>query len=459
MLNITENTISGWVDTDRLKSFQLVKAAHGHRWTMLAFSAIMFLALGCLFLPWTQNINTKGYVTTRSPDARPQGIQAVIDGRIEEWYVQEGDFVAAGDTIAYLTEIKNEYFDTALVDRTQEQVDAKRLGVQAYDNKVDALRAQYTALQQALTYKREQVRNKIIQARNKITIDSADLAANVANLEIAENQVVRIRELYEQGLKSLSDLQEKELKVQESRAKVTSQRNKLINQRNELSNAILEQSLTEREYAEKLAKVLSDQQTALSSRAEGLGETAKLENQLSNYSFRRQFYYIRAPQNGYLTKTVKQGLGEIIKAGSDIATIAPSNPELAIEMYVQPQDLPLVDIGEEARIRFDGWPAIVISGWPEASTGIFTGEVVVIDRFISDNGNYRILISPKPGERDWPEALRVGTGARAFLLLNDVPLWYELWRQLNGFPAKFYEEDAKDLPEELKKKAPLKSVK
>ena len=459
MLNITENTVAGEVELEEFKSYHLIHHAKSSGWIGMVLGALLIISIGVLFMPWTQNVSAKGYVTTRSPEARPQGIQAVIAGQIENWYVQEGDFVSAGDTIAYLTEVKSEYFDPDLVERTTEQVDAKVASAASYRDKVAALEQQATAIRQGLEVKRGQIRNKIVQVTNKIQIDSADLAAEEANLEIALNQLDRTQQLYDKGLKSLSELQEKQLKVQEVRAKVTSQRNKLLNQRNELANARLELPLAERDAAEKLAKIASDQQSALSDQASTLADVSKLRNQESNYRARREFYYILAPQDGYVTKAVKKGVGEIIKEGDDIATIAPANYDVAVELYIKPQDLPLIEAGETARLRFDGWPAIIISGWPEASTGIFTGEVVVVDRFISDNGNYRILISPADEERGWPEELRIGTGAQAFILLNEVPVWYELWRQLNGFPAQYYDEDAKDIPETVKKKPPLKSVK
>jgi hypothetical protein len=186
--------------------------------------------------------------------------------------------------------------------------------------------------------------------------------------------------------------------------------------------------------------------------------TSKLQNLLSNYSERAKFYQITAPQSGYITKTVKSGIGENIKEGADVATIMPETYDLAVEMYLKPQDLPLLQLGAPVRLRFDGWPAIIISGWPESSTGVFSGVIVAIDQFISDNGYYRILVSPDPGDRTWPENLRVGAGVNAFFLLKDVPIWYEVWRQLNGFPPDFY---SKENPEkyDVKRKAPLKSVK
>ena len=236
------------------------------------------------------------------------------------------------------------------------------------------------------------------------------------------------------------------------------QENKLLNQSSVLENFYIELDAVEQEYADKMAKSQSDQQSALSSKLESMAATSKLRNQLSNYSERQKFYYITAPQSGYVTKTIKKGIGETLKEGTDIATIMPAEYDLAVESYIKPQDLPLLRLGDKVQIRFDGWPAVVISGWPESSTGVFQGNVVAIDKFISDNGYYRILISPDNKKKEWPELLSVGTGANTFILLNVVPIWYEFWRQLNGFPADYYETEKED-KDEIKLKAPLKSVK
>ena len=458
MLNISENSINDFVQISYFKSFKLLRHSRIRRVSVIILLVLFVAIFLSMFLPWTQNINSKGYVTTRLPQQRPQAIQSVIGGQLEKWYVREGDFVEEGDTIAFLTEVKSDYFDPDLLNRTAEQIRAKSESVDVYDGKVRALQGQYQALLQSLQLKKQQTLNKILQARNKITMDSMDLAAYRANLQIAENQLLRTQELYDKGLKTLSELQDKKLKVQETNAKVLVQDNKLQNSKNELINLTIELSAIDNEYADKLAKSQSDQQTALSSKLESVGAVAKLESQLSNYTVRQKFYYIRAPQSGYITKTLKKGIGEILKEGTDIATIMPEIYDLAVEIYVRPQDLPLITMGTEARLRFDGWPALVISGWPESSTGLFSGEVVAIDQFIGDNGYYRILVSPLFTDKAWPENLRIGTGVQAIFLLNDVPIWYELWRQLNGFPPDFYKLE-KNTGQEVKRKAPIKSVK
>ena len=458
MLNISENSIAHIVRLKDFDSYKLLRKSRVRRMSLYLFLALLLALFLALFLPWTQNINAKGYVTTRSPEQRPQAIQSVIGGRIEKWYVREGDFVEKGDTILFLSEIKSDYFDPNLIARTSEQVEAKSQSVVSYEQKAKALQNQYVALQEGLRLKRSQIENKIEQALNKIKIDSIDLIAFQTNFKVAENQLNRNKELYDKGLKTLTQLQEKELKVQETSAKVTVQENKLLNQRNELINLRLELMAVNRDYADKMAKSQSEQQSAISAKLESVAAASKLQNQLSNYSARQNMYHLTAPQSGYITQVVKKGIGETVKEGGDIVTIMPDQYDLAVEVFVKPVDLPLLQIGSNARIRFDGWPAIVISGWPEGSTGVFSGNIVAIDRFINDKGFYRILISPDEQEKGWPQELRVGTGASSFLLLKDVPIWYEMWRQLNGFPPEFYDLGDEE-KKEIKRKAPLKSVK
>ncbi|MCB0783237.1 MAG: HlyD family efflux transporter periplasmic adaptor subunit, partial [Flavobacteriales bacterium] len=163
---------------------------------------------------------------------------------------------------------------------------------------------------------------------------------------------------------------------------------------------------------------------------------------LANYTVRAGNYYITAPQTGYITQAVKTGLGELIKEGESLISIMPADFDLAVELYVRPMDVPLVNKGQKVRFMFDGWPSIVFSGWPNTSYGTFGGQVVAIDNFVSPNGKYRILVAPDPDDQEWPVALRVGSGAIGFALLKDVPIWYELWRQLNGFPPDLYVEPA-----------------
>ena len=152
-------------------------------------------------------------------------------------------------------------------------------------------------------------------------------------------------------------------------------------------------------------------------------------------------YYVTAPQSGQVSKAKKAGLGEILKDGEMIVEIVPDKIQFAVEIFVRPVDLPLINPGQKVRFWFDGFPAIVFSGWPNASYGTFGGKVFAVENSVSSNGKFRILVAEDPAERPWPKELRIGAGAQGMALLKDVPVWYELWRNINGFPPDYYKVD------------------
>jgi hypothetical protein len=179
--------------------------------------------------------------------------------------------------------------------------------------------------------------------------------------------------------------------------------------------------------------------SAESDRQASLGDVAKLRNKIASVQTRQGYYYITSPQQALVTKTVITGIGETIDEGEAIVELLPLDYRIAAEIFVRPVDLPLVHIGNKARLEFDGWPAIVFSGWPNTSFGTFSAEVVAVDNVLNTEvGGYRVLLVGDDENRAWPEQLRFGSGVNCIMLLNDVPVWYEIWRQLNGFPPEYY---------------------
>ncbi|MDG2246186.1 MAG: HlyD family efflux transporter periplasmic adaptor subunit [Flavobacteriales bacterium] len=439
MLNISNNSISGNIQSKSFKSLSLVESRKSGKVLIRLLWGGLFFFIGFVFLPWTQNIRSQGAVTTLKPNQRPQTIQSVIGGRIEEWFVQEGDRVNQGDTILFISEIKDEYFDPNLLERTQEQVQAKEMAVDSYMEKVKQLDFQIDALQRTSDLKFRQTQNKLKQAYLKVTSDSIDFEASKIDAKIADDQLVRAQSLFDDGgLISLTKLEERRNKVQAAQAKMISAENKLLTSQNEVINAEVELSSIRAQYQKDIAKAESEKFTAMSSMYDAEAVVTKLQNQFMNYSIRLGMYYITAPQDGFITKALQSGIGETIKEGTPIVTIMPSDYQLAVEMYVKPLDLPLLERDQDVRIQFDGWPAIVFSGWPSTSYGTYGGKIFAIDNFISENGKYRVLVAPDPNDHEWPEALRVGAGTNNLSMLKDVPIWYELWRQINGFPADYY---------------------
>ncbi len=436
MLYISDNNVS--IDTSKFKSFEKVSLSNTHANFRRFLVILLIIVLVILFLPWTQNIRAKGMVTTLTPDQRPQTIHATIAGRIEKWYVREGQRVKKGDTIVFLSEIKTEYFDPALLARTRAQVEAKAGSVVSYDSKVKALDEQIVQFKQELKFKKEQLTNKIQQTKLKAEAERLDIQAAKIALENEQKQLNRTEELFKQGLKSLTELENKKAKFQESQAKLLSSENKYQQSLQEIDNLAFQLRGAESEYAGKIAKTESDKQSTLSDKFGAEADVNKLKNQYSNYEARSQFYTITAPVDGYITQTTKSGIGETIKEGEPIVSFVPVNMNLAVEMFIDPIDLPLMKIGAPVRFIFDGWPAFVFSGWPNATIGTYSGRVFAMDNVANEKGKYRILVQPDSEQPRWPDALRPGSGANGIALLTDVPVWYELWRQLNGFPPEYY---------------------
>ncbi|MEX2511266.1 MAG: HlyD family efflux transporter periplasmic adaptor subunit [Cyclobacteriaceae bacterium] len=451
MLNISTNSVKGRIDPLSFESYRMTLTSNQSRKRVRMLLYMLLAVFLFLFLPWTQNFRSKGMVTALKPEHRPQTIHSIIPGRIEKWYVQEGEYVDKGDTVLFISEIKDQYMDPELLNRTRLQVNAKQLSVKSYQEKVKAQENQLSALSDNNKLRKEQAQNKLEQARLSIRSDSIMLEAEKVNLTVAEHQFERMEKLYEEGLKSLTDLETRKIKLQEVQAKRISAENKLLSSRNEEVSARIELNAIDNDFRDQLAKVNADKYTALSDQFNAEATVSKLENQLSNYTVRSGMYFILAPQSGYITQAIQVGIGETIKEGEEIISIMPQDYSLAVEMYVEPIDLPLISVGNKIRFIFDGWPAIVFSGWPEMSNGTFGGRIYAIDNFTSPNNLYRILVVPDPDEEPWPEALRIGSGADGIALLNDVPIWYEIWRQMNGFPPDYYTlQQARNMKNQVK---------
>lgn len=395
-----------------------------------------------LFLPWTQNIRANGSVTTLYQDQRPQQVNTIIGGRVMKWYIKEGDYVKAGDTLVQLSEVKTDYLDPNLLGRTQEQLAGKQMSVEYYKNKVDITGQQINAINTGLELKLNQMLNKLSQLNLKVQADSAEAIAANNDFNIASIQYKRQKEMYDSGLVSLTQLEQRNQMYQNAMAKKISAENKLANSKQDLTITRIEMSALQQENLEKVAKAQGDQYQSLTQIASGQADIAKLENQYASYTIRNGMYYVLATQSGQVVKAQKAGIGEFVKDGDMIAEIVPDKIKYAVEMYVRPLDLPLLAPGQKVRFMFDGFPAIVFSGWPSASSGTFGGEIFAIEGSVSVNGKFRVLVKEDPDEKPWPYQLKMGTGAQGIALLKDVPVWYELWRNINGFPPDYYKPKA-----------------
>lgn len=412
MLRLSKNSVDKLLPADRLYSLRVLNTPRSGKVLAAWLVGLCLLFFVILFLPWQQNIRGYGKITALSPGNRPQTIESTIAGRIQMWKIKEGQFVAKGDTIAIISEVKEKYFDPDMLLRLREVIHSKEMSLASKDLKSRSLKRQIMALEDGMKIKVEQSKSK--------------LEAERIRFNNSKNQYERNKKLFEAGNIPLTKFQDIEYKYQGSEA--------------DFVNAEIEIGRVQAEFLDKINKAESELNNTLSEQFDTQAELAKLNNEFVNQQIRRLQYNILAPQAGYIVKAAQAGIGETIKEGDAVCTIMPQSTDVAVEMYIRAMDVPLVSHGRKVRIEFDGFPALQFSGWPSVSVGSFGGSVEVIDFVNTHPGQFRILVVPDPSDEKWPAQLRVGSGTQGWVMLDNVPVWYELWRQLNGFPASLYNE-------------------
>jgi biotin carboxyl carrier protein len=188
------------------------------------------------------------------------------------------------------------------------------------------------------------------------------------------------------------------------------------------------------ETASKLAKARQDY-------AKANAELVKLDNEIVNLKERQAQRTIKSPVEGRLVRTNVYGSGQTIKEGDELAVVVPDAGDRMVMLYLTDVDAPLVSVGRQVRLQFAGYPAVQFSGWPKVAMGTYAGRVVVIDAVDDGQNRFRVLVEPDlkaiqaRKEEEWPEDqhLRYGTQAIGWVMLDEVPLGYELWRRFNGF--------------------------
>lgn len=360
----------------------------------LAIGAVLFLAL----TPWRQVVAGSGQVTSFSPSSRPQTVEALIDGRIERWEVQEGERVEVGQTLVVLDDIGSSYLDPAFVARTEElraaRLAAAQLGVDA-------------------------ARQATAQAEQEVRAARAGVDNAAVEVETARVRYERAEALQDEGLAAVRDLESARLALRKAERDAVAA---------EADLRAAERGLERRRIAEAEA----EQAIAAA--------TADLDLDLGNARGRAENAIVRAPVSGTVVRIAEVGPGQAVKAGDPLATVVPDAPaDRAVELFVSDRDAALIEPGREVRLQFAGLPALVFSGAPELSVGAFAGRVAVVDAVDDGTGRFRLLVTPdSTADSDWPDAsfLRQGSSVTGWVLLSEVPLGYELWRRMNGLPPE-----------------------
>ncbi|MFN3426366.1 MAG: HlyD family secretion protein [Candidatus Thermochlorobacter sp.] len=363
------------------------------------FSITILTLILIAFIPntWQQNVAGSGTVTSFVPATRPQTIDAQIDGRIIKWYVNEGAIVKAGDTIATLRDIDTKFLAENFVE---------------YQRAVRDNTAREAELEIV------QAENKVRQAEQKLKAAKQVVEQANVDVQIARTQYWRAVELERQGLVARKDLENATLKLQKSIADSAKAAADLQVEIQAVRNANAELAAKQR-------------------KAEAI--IAKADLELGNVSTRRNLGVVISPIDGQVTRIAQAGPGQTVKKGETLCIVTPNASEdVAAEIFIGSLDAAIIDTGRPVRLQFAGFPAIQVwgGGWPNLSVGTFGGKVAVVDAVDDGSGRYRVLVVPDPNDKPWPNRsyLRQGTEVTGWILLNEVSLAYEAWRQLCGFP-------------------------
>lgn len=165
--------------------------------------------------------------------------------------------------------------------------------------------------------------------------------------------------------------------------------------------------------------------------ADAEGRLARLDTQIA----RQMTLEIRSPRAGVVQSILAGENSGLLKSGVAIAHVVPETEERTVELFINGLDLPFIRVGQDVRLQFEGWPILQFSGLPQLSTGTFLGTVKLIDPSDDGRGRFRVIVSRKDGAL-WPapELLRQGVRARGWVQMNQVPLWFEIWRLVNDLP-------------------------
>jgi multidrug efflux pump subunit AcrA (membrane-fusion protein) len=387
----------------------------------------IFVPIFMLFLPWQQNINGEGHISAFTPAHRQQTIQSPVSGRILEWHVKEGAKVKKGDLLLEVTDI-----DPQFQQRLNQQHEAIQAKLAAKQQELDAYQLQIERLEIVRDMKVAAAQYKLDMARQKMLSAHELLASAQASHETAKLQQQRLRRLLKDGLVSMRDSE-----LAERDAIIA--RRSLNSARAGLQSAEAEQRAAQTEIdqfrAATQAKIDSSTATINKIRS----ELEDIRNSLVNNELtiaRQSAQRITAPQSGSVLRLLMNPQSHIVKQGDPLLNLVPDTDARAVEVWVSGNDAPLILPGHHVRLMFEGWPAVQFVGWPEVAVGTFGGTVAFVDASDNRQGKFRVLIVPDESDHLWPSSrfLRQGGAVKAWILLEQVSVGYEIWRQMNGFP-------------------------
>ena len=426
---MTHSIASSETTLSSLRSLEMVRPPLRARFLAKAvLGAIVLAILAMLFLPWQQTSRGTGQIVAYHPTERPQTVEAPVYGRVVRWgeNIVEGARVTKGQVILEIADN-----DPERAERLAEQVAAAEAKLKFAQEKAKSYADQVREYESARSMVIESGNQLVAMAGQKVEASRRDLEAAEAAKWQLELDNERQASLAKVGVVA-------ELKAQEAKAKFDQATAKLKAATNYIAAADNEQKSKAADVETKTREANAKIQYAQAMHQQAQGDIAIAQKELSEIGGKAAQFgrrAVEAPRDGVLFRLYVSDNAQMLKEGDPLFTVVPATTSPAAEIWVDGNDVPLVALGREVRLQFEGWPAVQFAGWPSVAVGTFGGTVVAIDATDDGKGKFRVLVRPEH-ESDWPSErfLRQGARANGWVMLNQVTLGYELWRQLNGFP-------------------------
>ncbi len=414
-------------------AMQMVRTGRLVRWFgKITFAFLVFSILAMFFVPWRQTARGVGTVTALDPQERPQPVLSPSKGVIS-WVAEdlrEGSYVEQDQLLLRMTPFAAEGVEQlkAQILTAESKVELAKQAIENaktnWERQIEGGKSLVNSLQQ-----------DVIGAERKWEQAKNEVEAYMAKLKNKENELRIAKRLLPQGLVSQQEYIAKLTAVEEAMNQTLQAENK----QEELYAAM--QSKREDVEAKKQDVTIKNQEAE----QKYLAEQSKLETarkeliDLQNKRGEFDRLEVSAPKSGFIQQWDGLEGSDTIKEGDQLFVIVPDATELSVEMKVSGNDMPLIHEGDRVRLQFEGWPAVQFVGWPSVAVGTFGGKVSRVFPTDDGKGFFRVVVTADnhfEREDGWPDSryLRQGVRANGWVLLKRVPLGYEIWRQLNGFP-------------------------
>jgi multidrug resistance efflux pump len=391
--------------------------------------SLVLITCALLWLPWQQSAQGAGRVIAFSPMERPQAILAPTKGIIVDVPVDlvEGSPVKKGDRL--LTIQPTAANMEQQLDRQGQDLGQK---LTATEQLAEVYRANIEGYEQARDFAVQAADEAVAAAQAKVRGKQEEVASYEAKVLQTKRNFDRQSELYRQGIKPLKDIEKLEQELDSAEADLSAVLEAVKSAESDLQNKKAERDQKRSEAQTKVESARGVWQKVIADAATIRKDIRDIEMKQETLSR----MYVTAPRDGVVHRLPLVEGGQTVKEGDYLLTIVPSTTDLAVEMTVVGNDLPLVRVGNHVRLQFEGWPSLQFSGWPAVAVGTFGGQVAVVDPTDDGSGMFRVLIRPEPGEAPWPDEkyLRQGLRSNGWIMLGTVTVGYELWRRINGFP-------------------------